>query len=298
MGSKLVLGGPPREWGAAVEIYIATLDSEATKHEYRRNVSGALAILGGPADITPAALIKYRDQVAHQLGRLSGNTINMHLASLRGFLKFCHLAGFINLSDDAIGRFLRNVKAHVVTPYQVLSKPEIAALLASAQVNPRDHLLLSLALATGLRCAELCNIQVQDLIKDECGDSILRVRQGKGNKDRLVPIAGSIKPELDGYLLRAGLGSAPERYLFESRNHTRRLSTARCRQIITEYLHAAGITKRISMHSLRHTAAITWIRAGASIVFVQKLLGHSKVDTTLRYAEHVEMDDLKGVVNL
>lgn len=284
-------------WGAAVETYISSLDSEATKREYKRNVLGALAILGGPCDITPAALIQYREQAARQLGRLSGNTINMHLAALRGFLKFCRLADLVSLSDDAICRFLRNVKAHVVTPYQVLSKPEIAALLTSARVNPRDHLLLSLALATGLRCAELCNIRVHDLIQDECGDSILHVRQGKGNKDRLVPIAGSIKPELDDYLAHVGLASDPERYLFESRNHTRRLSTARCRQIITEYLHAAGITKHVSMHSMRHTAAITWIRAGASIVFVQRLLGHSKVSTTMRYAEHVEMDDLKSVVN-
>jgi integrase/recombinase XerD len=76
------------------------------------------------------------------------------------------------------------------------------------------------------------------------------------------------------------------------------MTTARLRQLVAEYLHKAELNdKVISPHSLRHSAAISWLRTGASVVAVQKLLGHASLSTTQKYVDHLELRDLKKVVN-
>lgn len=289
-------------WAVVIGAFVATLDSPRTRREYARNLRGALAVLGGPADVTPVALAAYRARVVDQVGRLSVSTVNIHLSALRSFLKFCSRVGALGIPEALIGLTLKGLKARVRKPYQVLGADEAERLLAAASVSPRDHLFIALALATGLRCAELCAIRLGDLSLDGEGDVLLRVVRGKGNRDRILPLARRIRPELDAYL--AGMGLALGRtgdaghYLFQSRNGRGRLSTARTRQMLAEYLAAAGITgKHISVHSLRHTAAITWLRAGASTLAVQKLLGHANITTTQRYLDHIDLDDLKVAVN-
>jgi site-specific recombinase XerD len=285
-----------------VASFLATLDSAHTKTEYRRYVLSALAVLGEPADITPPALAAYRERVTSRR-ELSPATVNLHLNGVRSFLRFCRITGVLQLSSDVVNFTLRGLHAHVRRPYQVLNHVEADRLLAAAADNPRDHLLLALALAAGLRCAELCAIQIRDLSIDEGGEYVLRVVRGKGNKDRVVPIARWLTDEMTRYLLQRGLQIGRTRdeevYLFQSRGHAAggRLSTARVRQLIGGYLHMAGIAKRISMHSLRHTAAITWLRAGCTIMQVKNLLGHSKFETTEKYLEHIDLDELREAVN-
>jgi len=294
----------PASWITMLGAWLSTVSSDRTRTEYRRNVAGAVVMLGQVEDITPLLLTQYRERVVARIGQLAPSTINIHLSALRSFFRFCRIIGLLPwLTDEIIHATLKGARSSVRKPYQVLTKKEIVLLLHAAEACPRDHLLLGLAIATGLRCAELCAIQIQHITMDEDSDLILRVCRGKGNKDRLVPLASSLKPELLAYLsarkIQMGQPRDAERRLFDSRAHGEKpLTTARVRQIIQRYLKAAGITyKRISMHSLRHTAAIAWIRSGASVVHVQKLLGHASLNTTQRYLDHVDMDDLKNVVN-
>ena len=127
---------------------------------------------------------------------------------------------------------------------------------------------------------------IGDLVVDGDGDLIVHVRQGKGRKDRMVPINQETSALVNTYLAQRGIriGNANQAgtYLFPSRmgkGHGR-LSTSGLRRLMARYVRQAGLAKPISMHSLRHTAAITWLKIGAPVTAVRKLLGHASLETT------------------
>lgn len=288
--------------------FLQTLDSAATRRAYRREVAAALGLLGPLGMLTPTKLTAYREGITSRMEPgaqkpLSPSSVARHLAALRSFLRFARLTGQLPVSYDIIKFTLKSPKAEVVKPYQVLSDAELARLLGAARENLRDRMILTVAAATGLRCSELCNLRVSDLTQDGVGDLIVRVRQGKGNKDRLVPFDTETAALVQSYLVtrKLALGSRQDgrEYLFVSRKGKGhgRLSTARLRQLIALYMRKAGLSKAISMHSLRHGAAIHWLRNDASLVAVRKLLGHSSLSTTQKYLDHLEMDELKRAVN-
>ncbi len=95
--------------------------------------------------------------------------------------------GAHGLSSDVVDAALRTARATVRRPYQVLSEPEVATVLQAAD-NPRDAALLAVLLGAGLRVSESSGLDVADVVVDQDGDTALYVRQGKGRKDRVVPI--------------------------------------------------------------------------------------------------------------
>lgn len=292
------------DWGLLLTTWLNTLNSENTRRGYRREVTLAMEDLGGLTGLTPLVLIEYRSK---WLARLDGTkplspaSVAHHLAALRSFLVFVRRYASSSISEESIDKALKSPKATVIRPYQVLTIAEGRRLIGSARACPRDRVMIDFALATGLRSAEVCNVRVSDLSEDEQGDLMLRVRQGKGRKDRIVPLSQAIGSVVRSYLKyrHLTLSGKREEYLFASRKGRGhgRLSTARLRQLMQQYTVEAEITKPISMHSLRHTAGITWLREGAPIVAIQKLLGHASLSTTQKYVDHLGLDELKAVVN-
>ncbi len=176
-------------------------------------------------------------------------------------------------------------------------------MLATARASSlRDYTLITVMLATGLRVSEVTRIKLGDLSPDGEGGLMLRVRMGKGRKDRLLPVSAGVERAIREYIDATGrsLGSRADRdtYLFQSRQshgRHRRLTPRRVRQIVAGCAQAAGIAdKVISPHSLRHTTAITLLRRGADLVTVQKLLGHSSIQTTQKYLDHLKLHDLRA----
>jgi integrase/recombinase XerD len=227
---------------------------------------------------------------------LTAAAVNLQLAALRAFLTFLADAGAVSRSHELIRRTLAGLPSRVTRPYEVLSAAEMVRLLASVATRPRDHALLMLMLGSGLRAAEVCRLKVGDLVTDDDGDLAVYVRQGKGRKDRTVPLAPAVAATLRGWLAASGKSPARLRdrdaYLFPGRNGA--LTTQRLWQIVTEACGAAGIdTKAISPHALRHTYALTALRRGAGVKHVRDLLGHASVATTERYLDHLERADLK-----
>ena len=109
--------------------------------------------------------------------------------------------------------------------------------------------------------------------------------------------------ELYSYLalrgIRIGEKESAQMVLFPSREgYNKPMTTARLRQLVDELSEAAGIRKALSPHSFRHTYAMALLRRGASLVAVQKLLGHASLATTQRYLDHLDIDDLKEAVGL
>lgn len=295
------------DWHIVLAAFLKTLDSPATKREYRRDVETAMLVFSNLHSLSAVTLTQYRDDCMTRLvddatNQLSPASVVRHLAALRSFLRFARLTGQLHLTDEVIRFTLKSPKALVIKPYQVLSEEEKTRLIAAADGNHRDRVLLSTVIATGLRASELCTLRVGDLVIDEDSDLLIHVRQGKGRKDRIVPLARETAREVRSFLasrkLKLGRERDADEFLFPSRQGTGRMTTARLRQLVAEYLHKAGLNdKVISPHSLRHSAAISWLRSGASVVAVQKLLGHASLSTTQKYVDHLGLRDLKKVVN-
>lgn len=228
--------------------------------------------------------------------RLSPATVKLKLAGLRRFLSFCRVTGLTRLGKDAVAFVLKSPRATVERPYEVLNEDERRRLLRAAKErSPREYALVSLCLGAGLRVSELVNVRLEDFSQDESGGWWLLVRMGKGRKDRLIPIAPLVMNSIKAWVDSSGRDLARkadrETWLFSTRQSPR-MTPERAWQLVKELVEEAGIEKPISPHSLRHTMAIETLRAGASPVVVQKMLGHSSLETTQRYLDHLERADL------
>ena len=295
-------------WRVVLDAWLNTLDSENTRRAYRLSVGQALEDLGGLDALDAIALAEYRQRWVARLDakadqRLSPASVARRLAALRSFLHFARLTGQVRLANDVINLTLKSPKATVIKPYQILTREEASRLVGAARGNSRDRVLLTLALATGLRAQEICNIIVGDISQDDQGDLLLRVRQGKGRKDRIVPISDDASVIVRAYLaackIKPNNPHDAGKFLFESRKGKGRgqLTTARLRQLIAHYKRAAEIIKPISMHSTRHTLAINLLKHDVPLPAVQKILGHESLATTQKYVAHFELEDLKAAVN-
>jgi len=287
-------------WQEAIEPFLNTLDSPQTRRVYRAAIAEAMPRLAVATidEITPAMLTTHRAGLVARVdardakSRLSPASVSLKLAALRSFLKFRRLTGLTRLTIEVITYCLESPSATVVKPYEVLTLAEQARVLATLADRPRDRALVALALGAGLRASELTGAKVGDVISDDDGAEWVIVRMGKGRKDRMIPLSPDVAQVLREHVTAHKLKR--DDYLITSRQgDSGRITSARVWQIITDAVKAAGINKRLSPHSFRHSFAIGRLKAGASPVIVQKLLGHSSLSTTQKYIDHLELADLK-----
>jgi len=290
-------------WRFVVDSYLdAAVDSPHTRRAYRRHLQAAFAWLGvtAVADLSGAQLAAYRAHLAG--GGLARASQSQALAALRSFLHWSGTMGAHRLPAELVKAALRTPRSTVQKPYQVLSEPEIGATLA-AVTQPRDKALLAVMLGAGLRAAEAVGLDIGDVLTDQEGGSALHVRQGKGRKDRVVPIQPDVAKLLRAYLAATGRRLGQGGPLFRAHDRaaakrTRgRLTTRAAGYVVARCTEAAGIdAKRISPHSLRHTFAIRSLRIKRDVIAVQKLLGHASVATTQKYLDHLGLVELRDAV--
>jgi len=170
---------------------------------------------------------------------------------------------------------------HVPAPKQPQTLPEILSRedvwrLLHACTHPWHRLLLATTYAAGLRVSEVVALKVSDLDPERM---TIRVEQGKGGKDRYVPLSTRLLTEL-----RASWQIAPPRvWLFPNRQGTRPTDITVAQKIYTMAKLRAGIRKRGGIHALRHAFATHSLEAGTDLHTVQRLLGHRHISTTMRY---------------
>jgi len=168
----------------------------------------------------------------------------------------------------------------------VISVNEAKRLLAVAE-SLKARVLLSLSYGCGLRAGEVVRLKVKHI---DTAQSIIRIEQSKGRKDRNVMLSPEmldllrqwwkVRPSRDD----AGL-PVQERWLFPSRKtRGRPMTTRHLNRIFHETTEAAGIRKSVTLHGLRHSFATHLLERGTEIRYIQALLGHEKLDTTARYA--------------
>jgi site-specific recombinase XerD len=166
----------------------------------------------------------------------------------------------------------------------VTSADETKRLLAVAK-NLKVRVLLSLAYGCGLRAGEVVRLRVGDV---DSAQTIIRVVQAKGRKDRHVMLSKDLLGLLRRWWqvrpTRHDARTAPEqRWLFPGRRPDRPMTTRQFNRLFHEAAAAAGITKPVTLHSLRHSFATHLLERGTDIRVIQALLGHDKLDTTARY---------------
>ena len=229
---------------------------------------------------------------------LAPTSVARHVASLKGFFRYLQLEGVLNDNQATLiasQRLWRRVP-HVLSPAEV--DRLLTAPVAGEPLWRRDRAILEMLYATGARVSELSKLRVRDLHLDEryC------LCHGKGDKQRMVPLGASAEKAVTAYLdrerpkLAKRRSPQPEKqseYLFLS-PRGRRLSRIRIWELIKQFAAVAGVSKKISPHSLRHSFATHLLAGGADLRQVQELLGHASIATTQLYT-HVDASKLKRV---
>ncbi|MBW1828621.1 MAG: site-specific tyrosine recombinase XerD [Deltaproteobacteria bacterium] len=235
-----------------------------------------------------------RDQIAQYitlLGKdLAARSVARNISAIKSFFRFLVSEGRI---EDNPARLIETPRTSLRLP-EVLTQEEIERLLAQpngiVSRGRRDRAMLECLYATGLRVSELVNLKISN-VNLEAG--YLRTL-GKGSKERLVPIGDTALEAIKDYLSDGRPDFTKGRispYVFlSSRCHP--LSRQGFWKIIKKYGLKAGIKKRISPHSIRHSFATHLIGAGADLRSVQVMLGHEDISTTQIYT-HVSREHLK-----
>jgi integrase/recombinase XerD len=168
----------------------------------------------------------------------------------------------------------------------VLSKEEVKAIL-EAPTNLKHRAMLSLIYACGLRRSELLNLTLKDILSDR---NLLFIRQSKGKKDRMVPISLKIIEILREYYK----AYKPKTWLFEGQFPNTRYSEKSLENVLKQSLSKAKISKKVSLHWLRHSYATHLLENGTDLRYIQELLGHSSSRTTEIYT-HVSTRNLQQI---
>jgi integrase/recombinase XerD len=176
----------------------------------------------------------------------------------------------------------------------ILSRDEVGRLIAAA-ANLKHQTALAVAYGTGLRASEVVALKVGDIDSQRM---TLRVEQGKGQKDRYAMLSPILLERLRVWwrVARAQCKMLDGGWLFPGLNPIESLSTRQLNRAIHAAAEAAGIDKRVSMHTLRHSFAPHLLEQKVDIRLIQVMLGHKKLETTALYAQ-VATDILREVVS-
>ncbi|MCD6194757.1 tyrosine-type recombinase/integrase, partial [bacterium] len=221
---------------------------------------------------------------------LSLKTQAYHLIALRAFLRFLAKQDIASLAPEKIELPKTEEKEiSFLEPEEV--KDLFKSVPDSGKVSHlRDRVILEVLYSTGLRVSELVSLNKDDINLKREEFSV----KGKGGKIRVVFLTPSAKEWLKRYLEKR---EDMDRALFvrtKGRGNDLRLSTRSVERMISFYAKKAGLAKKVTPHTLRHSLATAMLRGGADLRAVQSLLGHSSITTTQRYT-HVTDEHLKEV---
>ncbi len=199
--------------------------------------------------------------------QLSWSAFNIYVCSLRFFYG-------VTLRKDWNIKHIPYQKTPDKLP-EILSQQEIVALF-EATANVKHQTLLKTAYATGVRVSELIHLRLSDI---DSHRMMVRIEEGKGRKDRYVPLSPELLETLRDYwkIYR------PEPWLFLGEKPCRELGLRTAQLVFTHARDKAGIKKVVSIHSLRHAFATHLLEAGANLRVIQVLLGHRSLTTTQLY---------------
>lgn len=220
-------------------------------------------------------------------------TVRRRVGSLRSFLSYCVDEGYLE----------RNPMTRVPTPKaprtipRYLTMDEVRRILIAvdhenSQFRLRDQALVRIMLYYGLRRSEILRMRWEDI---DLAFGELRVH-GKGDKERIVPLQSNTLQFLMEYRLACG-GEETEGFVWRNREG-RRLQKDSLSSLVKKWVRLAGLNKRVTPHTWRHTCATLLVQNGASLRMVQELLGHSDLSTTSIYTHSDPAVNRRSLENL
>ena len=289
---------PSGEWSEALAGFRAHLRDERgrstnTERAYLADVVDLSQFCQqrGIDDLAAVDLTVLRSWLAQASGSgLSRATIARRAASARAFTAWCTRTRRVEvdpghrLVSPRVGGRLPTV----LDPEQARQLLEFAGRHDGSPTAIRDHAILEVLYGSGMRVAELCGVDVDDV---DSGARNIRVL-GKGNKERMVPYGVPAQRAIDAWLLvRGDMATESEPALFVGQRG-RRIDPRVARSVVTRISDAAGVPV-IAPHAIRHSAATHVLEGGADLRSVQELLGHANLATTQRYT-HVSVERLRA----
>jgi integrase/recombinase XerD len=277
-----------------ISIYLRTLTSPQTIKTYNTELHMFISYLEevgkGLEELSAEDISKYRE---HLIKTYSAATAAKKLAVLRRFLIFTYMAGVTAVNPEALRFFAKSPRVGQDPSYNVLTEDELSRMLSAARkTNYRDYVILAVMAGCGLREAEVVEIRIGDFREAANDQVFLRIR-GKGDKIRNVPVSPELWRLVQRFVLLSGRSfnshADARKPLFASRvGKDKTLTTRSVQNIVKKYVRAAGITKAISPHSIRHTVGTNMALNEAPLLVIQQFLGHSDPKTTLRYIRRAE----------
>ena len=267
--------------------------SKNTLDAYRRDLQKLLVFYADNHIDYRTVTLEQLDQFAGQLREegIQARSVARILSGVRSFYRFLTLEKEVEqdptelLESPQIGKHLP----------EVLSVEEIDSIINVIDVSKpegvRDRAIIEVLYGCGLRISELCNLRISQLYLE---DKYIRVK-GKGSKERLVPIEGVAIDRVREWLVtRMGYKVKPseEDYVFVSLTRGSRLSRISLFVYIKDYAERAGIKKKISPHTFRHSFATHLLEGGANLRAIQMMLGHEDISTTEIYM-HIDKSKLR-----
>jgi len=261
------------ENAAAMQRFLDTIRlkgySPNTERTYRNEFAQLLQALG-PTPVDTLTSERLRSYMLHctQVLKLSEATLHSRLNAIKFYVeKVLHLEKFF--VDIPRPKKPRTLPKH-------LSQQDVKRLLEQT-TNLKHNTMLRLCYGMGLRVSELVALKVQHI---DSGNMQVHICRAKGKKDRYVTLPTSILEQLRTYFKTY----RPKEYLFEGQ-YGGAYTTRSAQAVFKQAMHRAGINKSIGIHGLRHSYATHLLEAGTDIGFIQKLLGHEDIKTTLLYAQ-------------
>ncbi|NLD91122.1 MAG: tyrosine-type recombinase/integrase [Fibrobacter sp.] len=252
--------------------------SQCTIDNYVDNVAQLSRYFNtSPDNLNHEHIIKYLLHLRDER-KLQVRSINLQFYSLRGFYKDFRKRPEVM---DNLGR----MKEPTFVPV-ILSRTEIQAMLDNA-ANLKVKAIIALMYSAGLRLTECSLLKIHDFDKDRM---LIHIKNAKGGKERYALFSKTAQTILREYYIKY----RPKDYLFEGQKEGMALSRRRYQDYITETARHAGITKKVSPHTMRHSFATHLLEAGKPLRAIQDLLGHASVSTTTLYTQ--VSDELRASV--
>lgn len=236
--------------------------------------------------ITDIARVTEETVTAYLAGlHVAAATLALKLRSIKRFFAFLEETNRVLINPT---EYIKEPRKESRLPRTILTAKEIQTILNQPNLGTlkgiRDRTILEVFYSTGIRLEELVNLTIYDI---DLQGGMLRVNKGKYAKDRVVPMGRHAIAFLREYIakVRPRLTKGKQvRSLFVNR-YREPLSKQMVRIMVRNYAEDAGITKKVTPHTFRHTFATTLLRNGADIVAVQKMLGHARLSNTQIYTQ-------------
>ena len=216
---------------------------------------------------------------------IAGNnySISSHRQCIGALKHFSHLRSNLAFEPDLLQRPKKDKKLPVVLSYE-----EVLHLIKVTK-NLKHRTMITLIYATGMRIGEILNLELKAI---DLQRNYIHIKNAKGRKDRTVPLGKQIRKILIAYAKTY----SPKVYLFENDKTGDQYSASSVRQFLKRNCQLAGIQKKVTPHTLRHSYATHLLDNGVAIRYIQELLGHAKPETTMIYT-HISNRDLEQITD-